>query len=181
LRRLLLIASILCINTFAKTFLEERLAKAQGRKANAAAAAAAAAADPKEKEAEEERSAPAEAAAPYEPPQGISILEGLSATGTHGELSLTHSRQGEGGGGILRGRFQVGFVWLFVCLFVVPSCSPSQQGLRAIRYCKEIESVRQVVANDFSADAVAAIRRNIEFNGIPPERILSTHGDARCV
>lgn len=45
----------------------------------------------------------------------------------------------------------------------------SATGLRAVRYHKELTGVRCIVANDFSADAVAAIRRNVVYNGIDPE------------
>lgn len=41
----------------------------------------------------------------------------------------------------------------------------SASGLRAIRYGKEIPNVKTVIANDFSASAVAAIKQNAKFSG----------------
>lgn len=53
-------------------------------------------------------------------------------------------------------------------------------GLRAIRYAKEIPGVGQVVANDMDGDAVKAIQRNIEFNGV--QDTVTTHrSDARLL
>eukprot|EP00047_Mylnosiga_fluctuans_P012301 m.25284 g.25284 ORF g.25284 m.25284 type:complete len:645 (-) comp4140_c0_seq2:811-2745(-) len=58
----------------------------------------------------------------------------------------------------------------------------SATGLRSIRYFREIEGVKQVIANDFSADAVAAIRRNIEYNGLSAENdIIPSHADASMI
>lgn len=37
-------------------------------------------------------------------------------------------------------------------------------GLRSIRYAKEIDTIRSIVANDISASAVEAMRRNVELN-----------------
>uniref|UniRef100_A0A915JXG0 tRNA (guanine(26)-N(2))-dimethyltransferase n=1 Tax=Romanomermis culicivorax TaxID=13658 RepID=A0A915JXG0_ROMCU len=42
----------------------------------------------------------------------------------------------------------------------------SASGLRAIRYAKEVNGIREVVANDFSDQAVACITKNIEANGV---------------
>lgn len=42
----------------------------------------------------------------------------------------------------------------------------SATGLRSIRYAKEIENVKQIVANDISAKAVESIRRNVLHNNI---------------
>ncbi|KAF8320025.1 N2,N2-dimethylguanosine tRNA methyltransferase [Clavulina sp. PMI_390] len=48
----------------------------------------------------------------------------------------------------------------------------SATGLRAIRYCKEIPLVKQVIANDLSKDATIAMKRNVEINGLtPPDEI----------
>ncbi|KAI8453031.1 tRNA methyltransferase [Phakopsora pachyrhizi] len=46
----------------------------------------------------------------------------------------------------------------------------SATGLRAIRYAKEIPSMRWIIANDLSPSAVSAIRANIRHNGLEPER-----------
>lgn len=55
----------------------------------------------------------------------------------------------------------------------------SATGLRAIRYAKEIPNVKQIVANDFSEEAVNSINRNIKYNGV--ESILkSNKGDANA-
>ncbi|GBE82152.1 tRNA (guanine(26)-N(2))-dimethyltransferase [Sparassis crispa] len=45
----------------------------------------------------------------------------------------------------------------------------SATGLRSIRYAKEIPLVKYVIANDLSPTAVAAMRRNIEINGLGGE------------
>ncbi len=42
----------------------------------------------------------------------------------------------------------------------------SASGLRAIRYAKEIPYIKEVIANDFSASAVANIKRNVENNNV---------------
>ncbi|KAJ7774864.1 N2,N2-dimethylguanosine tRNA methyltransferase [Mycena metata] len=44
----------------------------------------------------------------------------------------------------------------------------SATGLRSIRYAKEIPHVSYVLANDLSSAAIAAMRRNIEINGLGP-------------
>ncbi|KIK57785.1 hypothetical protein GYMLUDRAFT_45975 [Collybiopsis luxurians FD-317 M1] len=45
----------------------------------------------------------------------------------------------------------------------------SATGLRSIRYAKEIPLVKYVLANDLSPTAVAAMKRNVELNGLGPE------------
>ena len=56
----------------------------------------------------------------------------------------------------------------------------SATGLRAVRFAKEIDGVAEVVANDFDAKAVDAIRRNVEYNGLPVDGgvVRANHGDA---
>ncbi|XP_011871745.1 PREDICTED: probable tRNA (guanine(26)-N(2))-dimethyltransferase [Vollenhovia emeryi] len=49
----------------------------------------------------------------------------------------------------------------------------SATGLRSIRYAKEVEGVRQVVANDISEKAVASIRQNVLYNGV--ESLVTPH------
>ncbi|KAL4067985.1 tRNA methyltransferase [Scleroderma citrinum] len=44
----------------------------------------------------------------------------------------------------------------------------SATGLRSIRYAKEIPLVRFVIANDLSESATAAMRRNVDLNGLGP-------------
>ncbi|KAF7338271.1 tRNA (guanine(26)-N(2))-dimethyltransferase [Mycena venus] len=44
----------------------------------------------------------------------------------------------------------------------------SATGLRSIRYAKEIPHVSHILANDLSSAATAAMRRNIELNGLAP-------------
>ncbi|KAJ7905527.1 N2,N2-dimethylguanosine tRNA methyltransferase, partial [Mycena olivaceomarginata] len=44
----------------------------------------------------------------------------------------------------------------------------SATGLRSIRYAKEIPHVSHILANDLSSAATAAMRRNIELNGLDP-------------
>ncbi|WAQ91025.1 hypothetical protein PtA15_13A425 [Puccinia triticina] len=62
----------------------------------------------------------------------------------------------------------------------------SATGLRAIRYAKEIPTLRSIVANDLSPSAVALIKANITHNGLDPEdpsgqqeaKVRVTQGDA---
>lgn len=49
----------------------------------------------------------------------------------------------------------------------------SASGLRSIRYAKEIEGIRQIVANDISAKAVESIRQNVLHNGV--ENLVMPH------
>lgn len=42
----------------------------------------------------------------------------------------------------------------------------SATGLRSVRYAKEIPGVREIVANDISANAVSNINNNIKSNGV---------------
>ncbi|KAG8934062.1 RNA methyltransferase tRNA(m5U54)methyltransferase [Tulasnella sp. 418] len=44
----------------------------------------------------------------------------------------------------------------------------SATGLRAIRYAKEIPLLKYVIANDLSPAAIAAMKRNVEINGLAP-------------
>ncbi|KAJ6630839.1 tRNA methyltransferase [Mycena sp. CBHHK59/15] len=60
----------------------------------------------------------------------------------------------------------------------------SATGLRSIRYAKEIPLVRHVIANDLSSAATAAMKRNIDLNGLGPSpenkdgKIRVNEGDA---
>jgi tRNA (guanine26-N2/guanine27-N2)-dimethyltransferase len=56
----------------------------------------------------------------------------------------------------------------------------SATGLRAVRYAKELDDVRVIVANDCSASAVEAIARNAQFNGTHIDDKAAT-GKAECV
>ncbi|RLU19894.1 hypothetical protein DMN91_008453 [Ooceraea biroi] len=53
----------------------------------------------------------------------------------------------------------------------------SATGLRSIRYAKEVEGVRQIVANDISATAVDSIRQNVLHNGVD-NLVIPHHEDA---
>jgi tRNA (guanine26-N2/guanine27-N2)-dimethyltransferase len=56
----------------------------------------------------------------------------------------------------------------------------SASGLRSIRYALEMDDLlEQIVANDMSKDAVEAIRRNIQFNGLTEERVKPNQADAK--
>ncbi|KPI41357.1 tRNA (guanine(26)-N(2))-dimethyltransferase, mitochondrial [Cyphellophora attinorum] len=55
----------------------------------------------------------------------------------------------------------------------------SATGLRALRYAKEIPFVTNVIANDVSKDAVAAIELNIDHNDVKG-KVHSNLGDARA-
>jgi tRNA(guanine-26,N2-N2) methyltransferase len=57
----------------------------------------------------------------------------------------------------------------------------SASGLRAIRFALEIPNARVVYANDMSADAVAAINRNIAHNAIPEGKISVSCSDANAL
>ncbi|KAF8550284.1 N2,N2-dimethylguanosine tRNA methyltransferase [Imleria badia] len=54
----------------------------------------------------------------------------------------------------------------------------SATGLRSIRYAKEIPLVRFVIANDLSPSATAAMKRNVEINGLGPteDEIMTSDG-----
>lgn len=54
----------------------------------------------------------------------------------------------------------------------------SATGLRAMRYAQEIPFVTSVTSNDLIADAVEAIKRNADHNGVT-SKITATQGDAR--
>eukprot|EP01135_Chromosphaera_perkinsii_P000831 Nk52_evm119s151 gene=Nk52_evmTU119s151 len=54
----------------------------------------------------------------------------------------------------------------------------SATGLRSIRYALECQNVRKIIANDFDANAVKAIHRNIEFNGICTKKVIANQDDA---
>ncbi|TIA78174.1 hypothetical protein E3P98_03947 [Wallemia ichthyophaga] len=56
----------------------------------------------------------------------------------------------------------------------------SATGLRAIRYAKEIPNANRIYANDFSPDAVAAIRQNVTYNQLQG-RVNVTEGDASAL
>lgn len=53
----------------------------------------------------------------------------------------------------------------------------SASGLRAIRYGKEIPHVKQIVANDFSPNAVESIKQNITYNNVQ-DKVVANEGDA---
>ncbi|KAN0076846.1 tRNA methyltransferase [Tylopilus felleus] len=58
----------------------------------------------------------------------------------------------------------------------------SATGLRSIRYAKEIPLVRFVIANDLSPSATAAMRRNVEINGLgPTEEEITTPNGQRTI
>ncbi|KAI0831385.1 N2,N2-dimethylguanosine tRNA methyltransferase [Trametes gibbosa] len=52
----------------------------------------------------------------------------------------------------------------------------SATGLRSIRYAHEIPSVKYVIANDLSAAAVEAMRRNIELNDLHEKEVPMAEG-----
>ncbi|KAI7940837.1 hypothetical protein MJO28_013122 [Puccinia striiformis f. sp. tritici] len=52
----------------------------------------------------------------------------------------------------------------------------SATGLRAIRYAKEIPSLKSILANDLSPSAVKLIKANITHNGLDPEEPASQEG-----
>lgn len=91
---------------------------------------------------------------------------------------LTHYKSTKNGGKELRKRRKLGpaqdaaepdFVKILEAL--------SATGLRAIRYAHEIPQVSQVVANDLLSEAVAAINRSAEYNGVSG-KVQGHRGDA---
>lgn len=46
-------------------------------------------------------------------------------------------------------------------------------GLRSIRYLKEIEDIKYLVANDIDPTACELIKSNFDFNEIDPEKYTS--------
>lgn len=66
----------------------------------------------------------------------------------------------------------------FVCFLSLPCLDRIPHSLCHLRYFKEIASVRQIVCNDFSEDAVANIRRNLEHNGVSTDDVIPSHADA---
>ena len=56
----------------------------------------------------------------------------------------------------------------------------SATGLRSIRYAKEINGVKEVIANDFSKRAVASIERNIAANEVS-DKVRASNADATNV
>jgi tRNA (guanine26-N2/guanine27-N2)-dimethyltransferase len=57
----------------------------------------------------------------------------------------------------------------------------SATGLRSIRYAKEIPLVRFVIANDLSPSATAAMKRNVELNGLGPSSPDPADGSSSVV
>jgi tRNA (guanine26-N2/guanine27-N2)-dimethyltransferase len=55
----------------------------------------------------------------------------------------------------------------------------SATGLRAIRYAKEIQGIQQVIANDYSYDAVEIIKKSVRDNELTAETVLAHFGDAK--
>uniref|UniRef100_A0A1B6IPS7 tRNA (guanine(26)-N(2))-dimethyltransferase n=1 Tax=Homalodisca liturata TaxID=320908 RepID=A0A1B6IPS7_9HEMI len=53
----------------------------------------------------------------------------------------------------------------------------SATGLRSIRYAREIPGVKEVIANDLSEDAVEAIKKNLEHNGVQ-DLVTTSRSDA---
>ncbi|KAJ1921184.1 RNA methyltransferase tRNA(m5U54)methyltransferase [Mycoemilia scoparia] len=54
-------------------------------------------------------------------------------------------------------------------------------GLRSIRYAKEIDGVKKIIANDLADDAVESIRRNVHYNELDPNLVVANKGDAISV
>ncbi|KAI9189906.1 RNA methyltransferase tRNA(m5U54)methyltransferase [Blastocladiella emersonii ATCC 22665] len=54
-------------------------------------------------------------------------------------------------------------------------------GLRSVRYAKEIPDLDHILCNDLDAEAVASIKRNVEYNGLSEELVRPNLGDAKIV
>lgn len=57
----------------------------------------------------------------------------------------------------------------------------SASGLRSIRYFQQIPGVKSILVNDMDAAAVESIRRNVEFNELPLDRVVPNEADATDV
>ncbi|KAJ9056431.1 RNA methyltransferase tRNA(m5U54)methyltransferase [Entomophthora muscae] len=66
--------------------------------------------------------------------------------------------------------------------FVVPEPSVLEAlaatGLRSIRYAKEICGIGSITINDLEPQAVDAINKNLEFNGLTEPKVKANLGDA---
>lgn len=54
-------------------------------------------------------------------------------------------------------------------------------GLRSIRYFQQIPGVKSILVNDMDAAAVESIKRNVEFNELPIDRVIPNAADATDV
>lgn len=50
-----------------------------------------------------------------------------------------------------------------------------------MRYFKEIPKIKHLVVNDIDPAAVESIKKNIEFNKLPTDKVMANLGDARYV
>ncbi|KAJ0407756.1 hypothetical protein P43SY_009093 [Pythium insidiosum] len=57
----------------------------------------------------------------------------------------------------------------------------SASGLRSIRYFQQIPGVKSILVNDMDAAAVESIKRNVEFNELPLDRVIPNQADATDV
>ncbi|RLN02192.1 hypothetical protein BBJ28_00001269 [Nothophytophthora sp. Chile5] len=57
----------------------------------------------------------------------------------------------------------------------------SASGLRSIRYFQQIPGVKSILVNDMEPAAVASIKRNVEFNELPLDRVIPNEADATDV
>lgn len=65
----------------------------------------------------------------------------------------------------------------YLGLYILEALSAT--GLRAIRYAKELEGIRKVLANDYSQEAVHTIEKNIRDNDLSFDKVQPHHGDAK--
>lgn len=57
----------------------------------------------------------------------------------------------------------------------------SASGLRSIRYFQQIPGVKSILVNDMEPAAVESIKRNIQFNELPLDRVIPNEADATDV
>lgn len=57
----------------------------------------------------------------------------------------------------------------------------SASGLRSIRYFQQIPGVKSILVNDMDPAAVESIKRNVEFNELPLDRVIPNEDDATNV
>jgi len=48
-----------------------------------------------------------------------------------------------------------------------------------MRYFKEIPKIRKIIVNDLDPAAVESIKKNIEFNKLPTDKVIANLADAR--
>jgi tRNA (guanine26-N2/guanine27-N2)-dimethyltransferase len=103
----------------------------------------------------------------------ISVIQIFERIYRREKQELTHQRQLERPGNSHDYREVESYSGLYILEAL------SATGLRAIRYAKELEGIRKVLANDYSQEAVHTIEKNILDNGLSFDKVQPHHGDAK--